>query len=191
MQHGADTSFVPSQWETALLCNDVSHWLGTILESALQHNTAISLMTADFYLPNHDGVLSWRCFPHQWHQGPVMRSFVLFCRYIERAVEQPVGFVYDLRGRNTHVTPILQLVKHFCNGKMCYCFDSFHWRKCSQNISSVSMNLVIIATPGRSCWIDGCDRTIWYGLLWSDTCCYGDTQGTGDALEADSWMPPV
>ena len=25
----------PSQWETALLCNDVSHWLGASLESAL------------------------------------------------------------------------------------------------------------------------------------------------------------
>ena len=31
----ADSSFVPSQWETALLCNDVSHWLGASLESAL------------------------------------------------------------------------------------------------------------------------------------------------------------
>ena len=31
----ADSRFVPSQWETALLCNDVSHWLGTNLESAL------------------------------------------------------------------------------------------------------------------------------------------------------------
>ena len=31
----ADARIVPSQWETALLCNDVSHWLGTNLESAL------------------------------------------------------------------------------------------------------------------------------------------------------------
>ena len=27
--------FVPTQWETALLCNDVLHWLGASLESAL------------------------------------------------------------------------------------------------------------------------------------------------------------
>ena len=27
--------FAPSQWETALLCNDVSHWLGTSLETTL------------------------------------------------------------------------------------------------------------------------------------------------------------
>ena len=31
----ADSRFAPSQWETALLCNDVSHWLGANLESAL------------------------------------------------------------------------------------------------------------------------------------------------------------
>ena len=30
----ADSRFAPSQWETALLCNDVSHWLGGSLESA-------------------------------------------------------------------------------------------------------------------------------------------------------------
>ena len=31
----ADSRFAPSQWETALLCKDVSHWLGANLESAL------------------------------------------------------------------------------------------------------------------------------------------------------------
>ena len=31
----AHSSFAPSQWETVLLCNDVSHWLGARLESAL------------------------------------------------------------------------------------------------------------------------------------------------------------
>ena len=30
-----DSKFVPNQWETALLCNAVSHWLGTNLESTL------------------------------------------------------------------------------------------------------------------------------------------------------------
>ena len=30
-----DSSFPPSQWETLLLCNDVSHWLGPNLESVL------------------------------------------------------------------------------------------------------------------------------------------------------------
>ena len=31
----ADSRFAPSQWETALLCNDVSYWPGASLESAL------------------------------------------------------------------------------------------------------------------------------------------------------------
>ena len=31
----ADSRFVPSQWETTLLCNAVSHWLGASLESAV------------------------------------------------------------------------------------------------------------------------------------------------------------
>ena len=31
----ADSRLAPSQWETALLCNDASHWLGANLESAL------------------------------------------------------------------------------------------------------------------------------------------------------------
>ena len=35
MQYRADSRVAPIQWETALLCNDVSHWLGASLESAL------------------------------------------------------------------------------------------------------------------------------------------------------------
>ena len=33
--HRDDYSFTPSQWETALLCNDVSDWLGASLESVV------------------------------------------------------------------------------------------------------------------------------------------------------------
>ena len=36
-KHRADSRFAPSQWETALLCNDVSHWQGANMESALKH----------------------------------------------------------------------------------------------------------------------------------------------------------
>ena len=41
----ADSKFVPSQWETALLCNDVSHWLCAGLESALPVRTCCHAMT--------------------------------------------------------------------------------------------------------------------------------------------------
>ena len=36
IQPRAEFRFAPSQWETALLCNNISHWLGASLESALQ-----------------------------------------------------------------------------------------------------------------------------------------------------------
>ena len=35
MYFRADSRFAPSQWEMVLLCNNVSHWLGASLESAL------------------------------------------------------------------------------------------------------------------------------------------------------------
>ena len=35
--HRADSRFAPSQWETSLQSNAVSHWLGTNLESVLTH----------------------------------------------------------------------------------------------------------------------------------------------------------
>ena len=43
----ADSSFVPSQWEKALLCNGVSHWLGVNLESALWHGSKLTLQNND------------------------------------------------------------------------------------------------------------------------------------------------
>ena len=37
VEHRANSRLAPSQWETELPCNAVSHWLGTSLESALEH----------------------------------------------------------------------------------------------------------------------------------------------------------
>ena len=52
MVYRAYSMFAPSQWETALLCNNVSHWLGTSLESALVFNgifleNEVNTMAAD------------------------------------------------------------------------------------------------------------------------------------------------
>ena len=64
-QYMADSRFVPSQWEIALLCNDISHWLGASLESALKYHVTQSTWmmqllirsTPDFhaYCLWHDG----------------------------------------------------------------------------------------------------------------------------------------
>ena len=49
----ADYRLAPSQWETALLCNDFSHWLGANLESPLPF----------IY---HGDVMTWKWFMHHW-----------------------------------------------------------------------------------------------------------------------------
>ena len=56
----ADSRFAPSQWEAALLCNDVSHWLAANLESALSldyNNSTISCPLQDSLLAP-----SWPCW---------------------------------------------------------------------------------------------------------------------------------
>ena len=45
----ADSRFASSQWETVLLCNDVSHWLGANLEPALYSIFFLSKKTWDYY----------------------------------------------------------------------------------------------------------------------------------------------
>ena len=71
----ADSRLAPSQWETSLQSNAVSHWLGTNLESALRYprNTRNGMRK------------SWHgnafCITDHWslvdspHKGPVMQSF--------------------------------------------------------------------------------------------------------------------
>ena len=46
----ADSRIAPGQWETVLLCNDVSHWLGAILESSLICNIQIFCSLFSFYI---------------------------------------------------------------------------------------------------------------------------------------------
>ena len=57
MRYRADSKFVPSQWETTLLCNNVSHWLGANLESttSVRRGTHCGLVTpyGDIYLGRH------------------------------------------------------------------------------------------------------------------------------------------
>ena len=54
----ADSRLAPSQWETSLQSNDVSHWLGAILESALitcNHYHAADALLASMVLIGFDG----------------------------------------------------------------------------------------------------------------------------------------
>ena len=47
--HRADSRLAPSQWETPLQSNGVSHWLGANLESALSYHVGLSYMCCGVY----------------------------------------------------------------------------------------------------------------------------------------------
>ena len=60
------TGLAPSQWETALLCNDISHWLGESLESALFKHWVLWQLQAQWhrdhfvcFQPVRDDVTLW------------------------------------------------------------------------------------------------------------------------------------
>ena len=56
----ADSKFAPSQWETALLCKDVSHWLGASLESTLIYNLCV---VCSQNVGNHWHIMEdWCCY---------------------------------------------------------------------------------------------------------------------------------
>ena len=72
----ADSRFVPSQWETALLCNDVSHWPGTSLESALNYNVNMIAMFAPDNRPTLVQVMVWHWTGDKPLSDPMMtKSF--------------------------------------------------------------------------------------------------------------------
>ena len=66
----ADSRLATAQWETALLCNAVSHWLGAKLESALKCICILS----------HSSTLKW----HRWLKSFLMEDkdgFILHSQY--------------------------------------------------------------------------------------------------------------
>ena len=71
----AECRSAPSQWEMALLCNEVSHWLGASLESALDLSIPHRENTQCGYL---DSTFMPRCTicPHlQAHWGAIMHQW--------------------------------------------------------------------------------------------------------------------
>ena len=73
----ADSRFPLSQWEAALLCNDVSHWLGANLDSALNMHTVLVLLlyilhNGQFY-SHYLGLFQWQRGNHKITPVPVKR----------------------------------------------------------------------------------------------------------------------
>ena len=72
----ADSSFASSQWETALLCNDVSHWLGANLESALYNMLGGACMRHRIGSALVE-VMAWRLFGLE----PLCEPMPNFCQF--------------------------------------------------------------------------------------------------------------
>ena len=62
INHRAGSRFAPSQWETSLLCNDISYWLGTSLESALNHENVVHRSIWYFIYHSSPYVRKWYNF---------------------------------------------------------------------------------------------------------------------------------
>ena len=77
-----DSKFAPSQWETALLCNDVSHWMGANLESALE--IWVNIGSGNVLLPEGTKPLPEPMLTdHQWSSSDI------HLRSISQEIPQP------------------------------------------------------------------------------------------------------
>ena len=75
----ADSRFAPSQWETPLLCNVGSHWLGASLESALRGYLFMGCF-AKCHPPNKNIcgiIISWRKVVR------IMSEFIIVLRHLQ------------------------------------------------------------------------------------------------------------
>ena len=68
----AESIFAPSQWETALLCNDVFRWLGANLESALYVDGLVQDCSISSVLAME--ILQSSPQPSIWHIWPLWRQ---------------------------------------------------------------------------------------------------------------------
>ena len=111
----AESRFAPSQWETALLCNDVSHWLGASLESALIVTESNSYISRDHSnTPSHYLNQCWFIISRvHWHSheipNPSITKIVPNITYLK--------FLSNLPGANG--------IKSRLGVKCVYVFDSF------------------------------------------------------------------
>ena len=84
--HRTDSRFPPTQWETVLLCNHVSHWLGANLESTLLPSVLLWITESEIPSPQMwwDDSHGLALFTHfaniSWAYNPkVIRNKCYFC----------------------------------------------------------------------------------------------------------------
>ena len=79
----AESRFAPSQWETVLLCNDASHWLGANQESARAFTPfrwPLQCPLGSVGLGNVRKFLQSECLCSLWrHQIETLLTLLMFC----------------------------------------------------------------------------------------------------------------
>ena len=82
-----DSRFAPSQWETVLLCNEVSHWLGTSQELALLYTWGICSCTINSItrFMSYGKIVStvydygkWLFLWFEFKIGPIVMTFITY-----------------------------------------------------------------------------------------------------------------
>ena len=110
-RHRADSMFAPSQWQTPLLCNGVSHWLGVSIESASRRHQ-MEKFSALLSLCAGNSPATGE-FPSQ---RPVTRSFDIFfgLRLNKRLSKKSWGWWSQTPSRH---------LWHHCNEPCDICFQ--------------------------------------------------------------------
>ena len=88
----ADSRFAPSQWETALLCNDVSHWLSALSDRWLSPVSPVPMhwRYCSLALSHKDDDNVQIPFSiHSWAWSLPMREYVTYVKFSCRDIVQP------------------------------------------------------------------------------------------------------
>ena len=88
----ADFKFAPSQWETALLCNDVSHWLGASLTSAPNYHRRMEV-NPGIYTCQITLYMCRSSFDFQWNSGkfPGQLDRYAMCSWLRPTTNVDIG----------------------------------------------------------------------------------------------------
>ena len=144
----ADSRLAPSQWETALLCNNISHWLGTNLESALGY-------AVDLHQHSHMGY----CL-HLHCQGSVNSLW-------------PSVIIWQMYRLGTTLAPVMSCClmspSHYLN--QCWLLISeVMWHSHQRNFTvSTQANIIIILCMMSLKMIATSHRGQWVYHMWSQS----------------------
>ena len=148
-----DSRFAPSQWETALLCNGVSHWLGANLESANNLLPQLPPPPANMHTDRAFTEIKrssiWQHWDHWWHCKLSLRQLT----------------VLSMTTKWSQLRPFVFSVSRFCCGLVQMTpLTLGQWQYCSGVKEATLRNMGIWVTRT---YLDG-----WYNQNITKRCAY-------------------